>query len=292
MFGTGKVDKSVATAFTVGVTVSAALLIFIMKGFKSEKELVPFISRQVGSDENTTSGHVKFQHPRLPHSECLRRSEAFHRLMNCRRSIRFFDPEPYPLKIVMNCIAAAGTAPSGAHCQPWFFVVVRSAEKKAAIRAAVEEEEKKNYESRMGQTWVDEVTHIVSDLHEGEAPIKPYLTEAPYLVILMKQKFGIDQYKERIIHRYAMESVGIAAGMFIAAIHNANLATLTSTPMGAEAKIRKICGRPDHEKVFLLLPVGYPSKDCTVPYRKEIQPPGKWDEHALRKNLRDIMTVV
>lgn len=284
------IDKSKAIAFLLGLLVSGFYFIFLTSS--RDKDLVPFVSRQLSGDDTTTSGHVKFEHPRIPIRESLRRSETFHRFLNCRRSVRFFDPAPYPLKVLINCIAAAGTAPSGAYCQPWFFVVVRSPEKKMEIRKAVEEEERKNYASRMGQTWVDEVTHLVNDLHEGTDPIKPYLTEAPFLVILMKQKFGIDQYKQRIIHRYPLESVGIAAGMFIAAVHNANLATLTSTPMGAEAKIRKICGRPDHEKVFLLLPVGYPSKTCTVPYRKEIQPPGTSDEHCLRKNIRDIMRVV
>lgn len=284
-------DKSIPMAFSLGVMLTAFFFRFL-QSFKGEKDLVPFVCRQVGVKDSITSGHIKFDHPRMSVGECLRRSETFHRFMNYRRSVRFFDPAPIPLEILVNCVAAAGTAPSGAHCQPWFFVVVRSPEKKMEIRKAVEEEERKNYASRMGQTWVDEVTHLVDDLHDGADPIKPYLTEAPYIVILMKLKFGIDQHKERIIHRYAVESVGIAAGMFITALHNANLATLTSTPMGAESKIRNICGRPAHEKVFLLLPVGYPSKTCTVPYRKEIQPAGAWDEHCLRKNIRDIMSVV
>jgi len=253
---------------------------------------VPFVSEQLGGDEAVINGHIKFNFPRISVKEALRRSEAFHRFLNYRRSVRFFDSKPIPLKIIENCIAAAGTAPSGAHCQPWSFVVVRSPEKKMLIRKAVEAEEQKNYESRMGQTWVSEVNHLVADLHKDGEVQKPYLTEAPYLVILMKQKFGVDQYQEKITHRYVPESVGIAAGMFITALHNSNLATLTSTPMGAEGKIRKICGRPEHEKVFLLLPVGYPTKTCTVPFRKPIPSVGIWDPNCLRKNIRDIMFVV
>jgi len=283
--------KRMVFAFSLGAALST---LFFMKREKSktEKGLVPFVCEQLGGDEAVKNGQIKFNFPRISVKEALRRSEAFHRFLNYRRSVRFFDTKPVPLKIVENCIAAAGTAPSGAHCQPWSFVVVRSPERKMEIRKAVEEEEQKNYDSRMGQTWVGEVNHLVADLHEDGEVQKPYLTEAPYIVILMKQKFGINQYQENTTHRYAMESVGIAAGMFITALHNANLATLTSTPMGAESKIRKICGRPDHEKVFLLLPVGYPTETCTVPFRKPIQPVGTGDVNCLRKNIRDIMFVV
>jgi len=283
--------KKKALSFSLGAALSTLFFLYRRKS-KAESDLVPFIAEQVGGDDEVQNGQIKFSFPRISLTDAIHRSETFQRFMNSRRSVRFFDSKPIPLRIVENCIAAAGTAPSGAHCQPWFFVVVKSPEKKKEIREAVEEEERKNYEVRMGQTWVDEVTHLVSDLHADGVPTKPYLTEAPYIVILMKQKYGLDEYNEKVNHRYAVESVGIAAGMFITALHNSNLATLTSTPMGADAKIRRICGRPAHEKVFLLLPVGYPSKTCTVPYRKPIPPVGTWDPNCLRKNIRDIMSVV
>ena len=146
-----------------------------------------------------------------------------------------------------------------------------SAEKRARIRALVEAEEQKNYDRRMAKTWVGAVDHLVNALHstDGKSSVlKPYLTDAPCLVVVFKQTHARDAATgARVENYYVMQNVGIAAGFFIAAVHNAGLVTLPSTPMGAEKSIRELLGRPDNEKVFLLLPIGFPAKGATVPYR-------------------------
>merc|ERR1712173_310044 len=147
----------------------------------------------------------------------------------------------------------------------------------------------------MGNQWVEAVTSMVDNLHGDDVTDvqKPYLTDAPYLVVLMKLKHDVNELGETSKVYYPSESVGIAAGIFIAALHNAGLAALTSTPLGADQKIRDLTGRPQHEKVFLLLPVGYPSKDCTVPYRVPYNKEEKLHvEKVLRKGLEEILTVV
>ena len=163
---------------------------------------------------------------------------------------------------------AAATAPSGAHCQPWHFCLVESASAKQQLRDAVESEEKINYAKRMGKQWVGEVDQLLTTLPTNWC--KPYLSDAPFVIVLMRKAFLTDKEGRRrtdVEVRYPSESVGIAAGLLIAALHNANLVTLTSTPLGADAKIRAILGRPEGEKVFLLLPVGYPADNATVPHR-------------------------
>lgn len=210
----------------------------------------------------------------------------------------------------MSCIAAAGTAPSGAHCQPWRFIVVSNPTAKHAIREAVEAQEQINYDKRMSRDWVDEVTPLISQLHSADGGVvKPYLDIAPYLIVVMKQvprctpllhclvgaarrslpllhhsqNYGIGPNGERIEHRYPVESVGLAVGLLLAALHNANLVTLTSTPLGCGQQICDILQRPSNEKVFLLLPVGLPAAKAMVPFRTP---------NTQRKPLRDIAVVV
>eukprot|EP00039_Didymoeca_costata_P007336 m.98734 g.98734 ORF g.98734 m.98734 type:complete len:306 (-) comp13645_c1_seq4:1192-2109(-) len=208
----------------------------------------------------TEGGHIRYVHERIPTDVSQARIADFHALMSSRRTIRFFSPDPVPKNIIMDCLATAGTAPSGAHCQPWHFAVVAADDVKAKIRDAVEREEKLNYERRMGREWVDEVHGMVSDL--PEAYVKPYLTDAPYVIVVFKRK-----QCEEGPSRYPEESVGLACGLLLAALQVANLVTVTSTPMGAEKTIRDLLGRPASDKVFLLMPVGYPSSNATVPYR-------------------------
>ena len=197
-----------------------------------------------------------------------------------------------PFAVISNIIRAACTSPSGAHLQPWTFAVVHDADTKQQIREVVERQEVINYEKvwwqaillspcrqRMGKKWVADVAPLVSKLHE-QGVSKPYLTDAPYLLVLLKQTHGIDKDGNKNKHWYPSESTGIAAGILIAAIHNANLVTLTSTPLGADAEIREILQRPNNEKVFLLLPVGFPAADATVPYRSP---------QTLRKPLSETM---
>jgi len=217
---------------------------------------------------------------RLPPAVMQERAQAFLDLMSVRRTMRFYSSDEPPAGVIEACIETAGTSPSGAHHQPWFFVVVRSLELKTQIRALVEEEERINYERRMRKSWVDDLSSMTGDkadkrlkTADGGAPQKPYLTEAPAVIALFKQTHGFDKDGRKVDNYYVNESAGIAAGVLITALHNVGLATLTSTPMGAEVKIREILGRPDTDKLFLLLPVGYPAKDATVPYRSPLRKP-------------------
>lgn len=208
------------------------------------------------------------------------RAEAFFNLMSTRRTVRFYSTDDVPPGVVETCIATAGTSPSGAHHQPWFFAIVRNATLKQQIRELVEEEEKINYGRRMRKTWIDDLSsmtaagadkRLLSD--DGASPVKPYLTEAPIVLALFKQSHGFDAVGNKVDNYYVNESCCIAAGLLIAALHNAGLATLTSTPMGAEQKIREMLGRPSNEKLLLLMPIGYPAADATVPYRVPVRNP-------------------
>lgn len=171
-----------------------------------------------------------------------------------RRSVRHFSPDPIPLDVLDLCIEAAGLAPSGAHKQPWSFCVVTDPALKRKIRAAAEQEEQAFYATRAPQSWLDDLAVFGTDAN------KPFLETAPALVVLFAQNRGLDGSK----HYYISESVGIAAGFFISALHRCGLVTLTHTPspMGFLAEL---LGRPASERAFLLLPVGFPAEDCEVP---------------------------
>jgi iodotyrosine deiodinase len=237
---------------------------------------------------STRPDHITFEHTKISDAAMAVRSREFTALMNQRRTLRFFDRAAPPLGVLIECIRCAGTAPSGAHCQPWRFIIVKNDEKKRAIRVKVEAEEQKNYDRRMRRTWVDDCKPLINNLHEGDEVKKPYLTEAPYLVVVMKLTHGgTDDLGNRVDHYYVGESVGIATGLFLAALTNVGLVTLTSTPMGAEAGIREVCGRPDNEKVYLLMPIGFPARDATVPYRDETGGPLQ----RIRKPMVDILEV-
>jgi|TARA_B110000208_G_scaffold48982_1_gene64729 iodotyrosine deiodinase len=231
------------------------------------------------------SGHVRLKaSPPLPATTMRRRARRFFDLMAMRRSLRFFAPTPIPSGVVEKCIETASSAPSGAHKQPWRFVLVDSASKRREIRALVEAEEHINYKKRMRQTWVDDCLKVVGDLHGSEDIQKPYLSTAPQLLVVFKETYGVSSVDgARSENYYVQESCGIAVGLLIAALQNVGIATLTSTPMGAEKSIRAICGRGANEKVFLLMPLGFPAKDATVPYRA----PG-----ALRLPLSEVLTRV
>ena len=253
----------------------------------SGSRALPFIATQ-GSPTTPDGVHAPFSVTRMPLADMSARNAEFLAVMAQRRSVRFFAPDPVPLHIIQQCVEVAGTAPSGAHCQPWTFVVVTSTAVKAAIRAAVEAEEQLNYDRRMRRSWVADVKDLVTGLHQddgegGHRVTKPYLTDAPALVVVMKQTHGVAQDGSKVEHYYVEHSVGLAVGMFIAALTNVGLYTLTSTPMGAEGAIRRACGRPEHEKVFLLMPIGWPAEDATVPYR---------DAATLRKPLDEVMVTV
>ncbi|KAL3907533.1 MAG: hypothetical protein SGARI_003495, partial [Bacillariaceae sp.] len=210
------------------------------------------------STHNDQLEQVKFVWERMPSSVAQDRADKFYHLMQTRRTVRFFDDTHIPpLELIQTCIATAGTSPSGAHQQPWTFCVVQNPIMKQKIRELVEQEEQLNYEKRMSETWKDHLKPIMSGLHkDSEVITKPYLTDAPYIIVMMKQvDGGMDETTGKPIkHYYAEKSCGIAAGMLCAALHNANLATLCSTPMHAEEAMRQLLDRPSNERVFLLMP--------------------------------------
>jgi iodotyrosine deiodinase len=289
-------DVTLAVAVNAAVFIVFGLFFLAFMGLRRRQrgEPQPIAGYECGQGASSScEGHVLFKHERLPTQTIQRRASAFRDFVNTRRSVRFFDPSAtVPLQVIEDCILAAGSAPSGAHCQPWTFCVVASAGAKADVRTAVEDAEKVNYDQRMGKEWVGEVNHLVKGLPEPWC--KPYLTDAPYLIVVMKKTHEIGAVDagtgkaKRVEMRYPAESTGIAVGLLLAAIHNANLVTLTSTPMSAGTRIREALGRPDNEKVFLLLPVGFPAADATVPFR---QPKAADVEHQMRKGLSDIMSV-
>lgn len=205
----------------------------------------------------------------LSDQEQLARARRFYELVNQRRTVREFSDRPIPAGVLEQCLLAAGTAPSGAHKQPWRFVVVRDPAIKKAIREAAEKEEHDNYEWRMSEAWKRDLEPLGTDEH------KPFLEIAPALVVVMALKHG-DAGPEAM-HYYVQESVGIATGMLISAIHAAGLATLTHTPspMGF---LQKVLNRPSHERPFVLLPVGYPVEGCQVPdlHRKSLDEISVW----------------
>ena len=175
-----------------------------------------------------------------------------------RRTVRFFSPEPVPFELIENAIACAANAPSGANQQPWKFVVVRDPEIKRKIREAAEAEERESYQHRMPGDWLEALAPLGTDWH------KEFLEIAPYLIVVFRVDYGLDESQRKIKHYYVQESVGIAAGFLLAALHMSGLATLTHTPspMGF---LSAILERPKNERPFLLVPVGYPAADATVP---------------------------
>ncbi|CAN5548755.1 nitroreductase family protein [soil metagenome] len=190
--------------------------------------------------------------------EMCQRTRDFAARASTRRTVRHFSDRSVPVEIIGEAIRAAGSAPSGANQQPWHFVVVRDPEIKAQIRAAAESEEKAFYEERAPQEWLDALAHLGTDSN------KPFLETAPYLIAVFVQPFNIQADGTRVKHYYAQESVGLATGILITALHDAGLATLTHTPspMGF---LNEILGRPPHERAFLLLVVGHPAEDAVVP---------------------------
>ena len=205
---------------------------------------------------------VPLRFERLAPGEQRARARAFLARMRTRRSVRHFSDEPVDPELVDAAIAAAASAPSGANRQPWRFVVVRDPAVKRRIREAAEAEERESYERRMPDEWLDALAPLGTDWH------KPFLEIAPCLIVVFRLDYGVetgpDGAERRVKHYYVSESVGIACGFLLAALHEAGLATLTHTPspMGFLADI---LGRPKNEKPYLLIPVGYPAPDAEVP---------------------------
>ena len=197
--------------------------------------------------------------PWNPGTSAEQAARQFHETMSCRRSIRHFASTPVALEVIEHCIAAAATAPSGANKQPWRFVAVSDPAIKREIRIGAEAEEREFYEHRATKEWLADLEPL------GTGIDKPFLEEAPWLIVIFKLvKEDPDPTGHQGKVYYPEESVGIAAGMLITALHLAGLATLTHTP-SPMAFLARILGRPAHERPFLLLPVGYPVVDCRVP---------------------------
>jgi iodotyrosine deiodinase len=203
--------------------------------------------------------------------EQLKRADAFFEMLNQRRTLRDYSDRDVPFELIEKAIATAGTAPSGANLQPWRFVVVKDAEIKRRIREAAEKEEYESYHGRMSEKWLRRLAPL------GTNEVKPFLQIAPYLIVVFRINSFVEDGETEPTY-YSQESVGIAVGMLLAALHNMGLATLTHTPSPMKF-LQEILGRPKNEIPFVLIPVGYPADDAMVP-------------DIRRKQLKEIMEVV
>lgn len=204
-------------------------------------------------------------------TEQIERARVFYEKLNRRRTVREYSDKDVPFELIEKAIQTAGTAPSGANMQPWRFVVVRDAETKRKIREAAEREEFESYHTRMSDKWLRRLAPLGTDEH------KPFLEIAPVLIVVFRITSIVERGESEPTY-YSQESVGIAVGFLLAALHNAGLATLTHTPSPMKF-LQEILGRPKTEVPFVLIPVGYPAENAKVPDIK-------------RKSLEEIMTIV
>ncbi|HMO71250.1 MAG TPA: nitroreductase family protein [Paracoccaceae bacterium] len=209
----------------------------------------------------------------LPDDQALAAAEGFLAYMRRRHSVRQYSTRPVPEAVITACIAAAGTAPSGANHQPWHFAAIADPAMKARIREAAEEEERDFYAGGAGDEWLKALEPV------GTGPEKPHLTDAPWLIVVFAQRWGSTEDGHRYKNYYVPESVGIATGFLIAALHHAGLVCLEHTPNPMKF-LPAMCGRPDSEKAVMILPVGWPTEDATVPAAAK-----------RKKPLSEIMTV-
>ena len=235
-------------------------------------------------DYRTRTGHLPEPrfiplpgYARLPEPEMLARAQAFHDAMQKRRTTRHFSTDPVPRHLIELAMLTAGTAPSGAHRQPWRFVAIDDIALKQQLRAAAETEEYKTYAERMTDEW-REALHPLGTDH-----VKEHMTDAPWLVVLFAEKYGIKSDGSHRKNYYVEESVGIAAGLFITAVHMMGLVTLPHTPNPMNF-LRDVLGRGTNEKAVLLMPVGYPAEDAKVPdlERLEAQAFIQWNAGVAR----------
>jgi nitroreductase len=209
---------------------------------------------------------IDYKHPlKISEKEMKERSDEFYNFMSQRRSVRSFSSQSIPMEIIMNCLKTAGSAPSGANMQPWHFVVVSSKDVKKEIRIAAETEEKEFYHGKAPIEWLDALAPL------GTNEQKPFLEDAPYLIVVFEKRYSETPDGQIVKHYYTKESVGIATGLLITALHNAGLSTLTHTPSPMNF-LNGILHRPMNEKPFLILVTGFPEKGTIVPdiKRKEL----------------------
>tara|TARA_B100000929_G_scaffold290570_1_gene284644 strand:+ start:1223 stop:1912 length:690 start_codon:yes stop_codon:yes gene_type:complete len=202
--------------------------------------------------------HIPYEHETISAEEMLQKSNQFYHFLDERRSVRHFSDRNVSEEVIQNLIRSAGTAPSGAHKQPWKFCAVSNLALKSKIRQAAEKEEEESYTNRMSERWLKDLAPLGTDLN------KEFLEIAPWLIIVFKEVYDLDENNEKQNNYYVNESVGIACGMLISAIHNAGLVTLTHTPSPMNF-LSELLERPKNERAFLLLPVGYAAEDALVP---------------------------
>ncbi|MGW2040530.1 nitroreductase family protein [Streptomyces virginiae] len=195
---------------------------------------------------------------RMPQHESLARAAELRARMEERRTVRHFSPDPVPEQVVRDAVACASTAPSGAHQQPWTFVLVKDPAVRGQIRAAAEQEEELSYDSRLGDEWLAALRPLGTDA------VKTHLTDAPALIVVFQQRYWLGPDGTKRKHYYVDESVGIAVGMLLSALHLSGLAALVHTPSPMRF-LGHVLNRPANEKAFAVVPVGYPAADCTVP---------------------------
>ena len=201
---------------------------------------------------------MSYMHETYTENEALLKSSSYYKWLDKRRSVREFSNKPVSKKLIENLILSASTAPSGAHKQPWTFCAISNKELKSKIREAAEIEEKLGYESRMSERWKKDLEPLGTDMN------KPFIEEAPWIVIAFKKVYEFDEDGSKHNNYYVNESVGIACGMFISAIQNAGLVTLTHTPSPMNF-LTKVLNRPSNERAFILFPIGYPKENVFVP---------------------------
>ena len=211
----------------------------------------------------TKKKFIGLSHEFVEKEEMIKRSRDFYQFMNMRRTVRTFSNRPVPREVMENIIKTASTAPSGAHKQPWQFCLIGNPSMKREIRAAAEKEEKENYSGRMSAQWIRDLNPFGTNWE------KEFLEIAPWHIVVFKRIYDIVEGEKRNNY-YVSESVGIATGMLLSAIHNAGLVGLTHTPSPMNF-LAKVLGRPENERAFLLIPVGYPADDTTVPNIKRIE---------------------
>jgi nitroreductase len=201
---------------------------------------------------------ISHQPDEVSAEEMLKRSADFYEQMNARRSVRDFSDTPIPKEIVENLLRTASTAPSGAHKQPWSFCVVSDPEIKKQIRVEAEKEEHESYHGRMSEEWLKDLRHLQTDWN------KPFLETAPYLIVVFKKAYDLAEDGAKKSNYYVNESVGLACGFLLAAIHHAGLVALTHTPSPMNF-LAKVLNRPENERPFLLIPIGFPASETYVP---------------------------
>ena len=204
----------------------------------------------------------KLQFQKITFEEMDYNANQFFQKVSSRRSVRDFSSDDFPIDIIKNCIKSASTAPSGANKQPWHFVIVKDPIIKRKIRKAAEIEEKEFYGGRAPKEWLDDLNQFGTDWN------KPFLEEAPYIIVIFSKKFDINDDGTNTKNYYVSESVGIASGLLLTALHNAGLVTLTHTP-SPMAFLSDILNRPPSDKPYLIIPVGFPSENAEVPNIKK-----------------------